>query len=73
MRETSIMDNLNCKMQAHAQVHKENKLEEWHLLKQNNFVVKGASLKDHIGNMEMRIKTVLSKMIHHSIQALVIF
>ena len=22
------MDNLNCKMQAHAQVHKENKLEE---------------------------------------------
>ena len=73
MRETSIMDNLNCKMQTHAQVHKENKLEEWHLLKQNNFVVKGASLKDHIGNMEMRIKTVLSKMIHHSIQALVIF
>ena len=68
------MDNLNCKMQAHAQVHKENKLEERKtLLKQNNFVVKGASLKDHIGNVEMRIKTILSKMIHHSIQALVIF
>ena len=28
MRETSIMDNLNCKMQAHARVCKENKLEE---------------------------------------------
>ena len=28
MRETSIMDNLNCKMQAHARVCEENKLEE---------------------------------------------
>ena len=28
MRETSIMDNLNCKMQAHARVCKENKSEE---------------------------------------------
>ena len=46
MRETSIMDNLNCKMQAHARVCKENKLEleleendndtYW-----NNFVVRG--------------------------------
>ena len=27
MRETSIMDNLNCKTQAHARVWKENKLE----------------------------------------------
>ena len=35
MRETSIMDNLNCKMQTHARVCEENKLEEkWHLLKQ---------------------------------------
>ena len=25
MRETSIMDNLNCKTQAHASVCKENK------------------------------------------------
>ena len=24
MRETSTMDNLNCKMQAHAMVYKEN-------------------------------------------------
>ena len=28
MRETSIMGNLNCKMQAHARVCEENKLEE---------------------------------------------
>ena len=27
MRETSIMNNLNCKMQAHARVCEENKLE----------------------------------------------
>ena len=54
MRETGIMDNLNCKMQAHARVCKENKLEElekndayW-----NNFVVKDASLKDHIEEWE---------------------
>ena len=31
----NIMNNLNCKMQAHARVCKENKLEEkiWHLLR----------------------------------------
>ena len=28
MRETSIMNNLNLKMQAHARVCEENKLEE---------------------------------------------
>ena len=28
MRETSIMDNLYCKMQGHARVCEENKLEE---------------------------------------------
>ena len=28
MKETSIMNNLNCKMQAHARVCEENKLEE---------------------------------------------
>ena len=27
MRETSMMNNLNCKMQAHARVCEENKLE----------------------------------------------
>ena len=54
--ETSIMDNLNCKMQAHARVCKENKLEleleenenntYW-----NNFVVRDVSLKDLIGRV----------------------
>ena len=51
-RETSIMNNLNCKMQVHVRVCKENKLlelEEKCLL--NNFVVKGESLKDHIGRV----------------------
>ena len=28
MRETSVMNNLNCKTQAHVRVCKENKLEE---------------------------------------------
>ena len=28
MRETSIMDNLNCKMQVHARVSEENNLEK---------------------------------------------
>ena len=28
MKETSIMGNVNCKMQAHARVYEENKLEE---------------------------------------------
>ena len=28
MRETSTMDNLSCKMQAHARVCEENELEE---------------------------------------------
>ena len=33
MRETGIMNNLNCKMQAHARVCEENKLEEKRLLR----------------------------------------
>ena len=33
MRETSTMDNLNCKMQVRARVCKENKLEELELEK----------------------------------------
>ena len=28
MRETSTMDNLNCKMQAHPRMCEENKLKE---------------------------------------------
>ena len=42
------MNNLNFKMQAHARVCKENKLEEKNDAYWNNFVVKEASLKDHI-------------------------
>ena len=38
MRETSIMDNLNCKTQAHVRVFKENKLEEIRHLSIKNFV-----------------------------------
>ena len=33
MRETSIMDNKNCKTQAHARVCEEDKLEELELEK----------------------------------------
>ena len=46
MREKSIMDNLNCKTQAHVRVCEENIGKNdayW-----NNFVVKNGSLKDHI-------------------------
>ena len=42
------MDNLNCKMHAHARVYEENiELEEKNDTYWNNFAVKGASLKDH--------------------------
>ena len=43
MRETSIMDNLNCKTQAHARVCEE-KLEE--LEEKNDCRLKTFSLKD---------------------------
>ena len=36
MRETSIMDNLNCKMQTHVRVSEANKLEELELEGKNN-------------------------------------
>ena len=76
MRETSKMNNLNCKMQAHARVCEENKLELEEELEKNdvywnNFAVTGTSLKDHIGRMERCIKTMLSRMIHHSIKVLI--
>ena len=32
MRETGIMDNLNCKTQAHARAYEENKLEKTMLI-----------------------------------------
>ena len=40
MREARIMGNLNCKMQAHARMCKENKLEK------NDCPLKEFSLKD---------------------------
>ena len=72
------MNNLNCKMQAHARVCEENKLEELEKKTtakdayRNNFVVKGTSLKDHIRRVERHIKTIFSRMIHYSIEVLVI-
>ena len=51
-------------MQAHARVCEENKKEE---LKEkndayrNNFMVRGMSLKDHIGRVGKRIEMILSR------------
>ena len=63
------MDNLNCKMQAHVRVCKENKLELE--LEENNFVVTGVSLKDHIGRVGGQIKMIFSRMIQYNIKVLV--
>ena len=63
-------------MQAHAKVWEENKLElelEKNDAYWNNFVVEGPSLKDHLGRVEKSIKTIFSRMIHHSIKVLVMF
>ena len=38
MRETSIVDNKKCKMQAHARVCEENKLEELELEKKRHLL-----------------------------------
>ena len=64
MRETNIIDNLNCKTQAHARVCEENKLKlEENDAYSNNFVLTVVSLKDHIGRVGGRIKMVFSRMI----------
>ena len=80
MRETSILDNKNYKTQAHARVCEENKLEELELELEEKTTpietilrLKGASLKDHIGRVEKSIKTIFSRMIHHTIKVLAIF
>ena len=66
------MNNLNCKMQAHARVWEENKLEK-NTVKLGRLLKRiCASLKDHIRRVERHIKTMFSRMIHHSIKALVI-
>ena len=46
-----MMDNLNCKTQAHARVCKENNELEKNDTYWNNFAVKGMSLKDQIGRV----------------------
>ena len=61
------MDNSNCKTQAHARACKENKLEKNDTYR-NNYAVKGASLKDHIGRVGRSITMIFSRMIHHSIK-----
>ena len=65
------MNNLNCKMLAHARVCKENKLEAKNDAYWNTSAIKGASLKDHIERVETYIKTIFSRMIYHSIKVLV--
>ena len=57
-------------MQVDARVYKEN--EKKYDAYRNNFAVKGASLKDHMGRVDRHIKTTFSRMIHHSIKVLVI-
>ena len=60
-------------MQAHVRLCEENiektavKDANW-----NNFVVKDASLKDHIGREGRHIKMIFSRMIHHSTEVLVL-
>ena len=54
---------------------KENKLEELEekmMPIENNFAVKGTSLKDHIRRVGILIKMIFSRMIHHSIKVLVV-
>ena len=57
-------------MQAHARICEENKLELEEITNAywNNFVVKGASLKDHKRRVGRCIKMILLRMIHHSMK-----
>ena len=50
---------------------KKNKLEQEITPTENNFAIKGTSLKDHIGRVGRHIKTIFSRMIYHSITVLV--
>ena len=59
-------------MQAHARECKENKLEEKNNTYWNNFAVKGAGLKDHIG-VGGCIKMIFLRMINHSIKVLILY
>ena len=57
-------------MQAHVRVSEED--IEKNDIYWNNFVVKDASSKDHIGRVGRRIKMISSRMIHHNIEVLVL-
>ena len=63
-------------MQAHERVCEENKLELELEGKndayENNFAVKGASLNDHIRRVGRNIMVIFSRIIHHSMKALVL-
>ena len=69
MRETNILNNLNCKMQAHVRVYEEN-IENRNNAYWNKFMVKDVSLKTHIGRVGRCIKMTFSRMIHHNIKVL---
>ena len=71
MRETRIMNNLNCKTQAHARVCEE-KLEEKKTPIELILRLKGPSLKDYVRRVGRHIKMIFSRMIHHSIKVLVL-
>ena len=63
-------------MQSRASVCKENVIRTIIRKRKrrlfNNFVVKGASLKDNIGRVREGIKMIFSRMIHYSIKVLVL-
>ena len=55
-------------MQAHARVCEENKRElEKNDIYRNNFMVRGTSLKDHMGRVGKR------RMIYHNIKVLLLY
>ena len=62
-------------MQAHARVCKENKreLEKENDTYRNKFMVRGMSLKDHMGRVGKRIKMIFSRIIYHNIKALLLY
>ena len=67
MMETSIKDNLNCKMQANARVCK-SKLNE-----ENGIYEKMCKFEGSYRNCGGGIKMIFSRMIHHSIKVLALY
>ena len=54
-------------MQVHAMVCEENKreLEKENDTYRNNFMVRGTSLRDHMGRVGKHIEMIFSRMIYH--------